>query len=417
MAKTYKKISGTWTPIKYIWKNIGGTWTKLKKAYKKVSGTWQQVYSGTVYYTFTSSITATATTGIPLSSYVNPDDADEFVITVNSGVVLSGKTGTTGAHGFNNTDARSINNCHGTQYGNGGNGGTGGTGYYGIDFTGFSGKTVNITNNGTIKTGNGGNGGNGGNAYSDGSAGNDCVPTYGGCGGAGGAGGSTWNYNSSGVTINVSGNSPTTGTVGATGTAGANGKYGCTTSCFLSNSNILMANKKYKNLIDVKIGEKVIGAFGEINEVIAIERVLLNNRKLYNINNEHYTTDEHPHITIDKKFYAISVDNIYNEWGGKYPCTIDNDGTIRRVENKGLNAGRVQKMKTGIILQTINGGKLLETITAEDSDEEFVYNLIVDGSHTYTVDGYAVTSFPREDDFNYDKWEQKERRFTIKDYL
>jgi hypothetical protein len=33
-----------------------------------------------------------------------------------------------------------------------------------------------------------------------------------------------------------------------------------------------------------------------------------------------------------------------------------------------------------------------------------LYNLVVSGSHTYHVDGYAVTGFPREDDFDYDAW-------------
>ena len=37
-----------------------------------------------------------------------------------------------------------------------------------------------------------------------------------------------------------------------------------------------------------------------------------------------------------------------------------------------------------------------------------LYNLVVGGSHTYHVDGYAVTGWPREDDFDYDRWICKE---------
>ena len=228
MAKTYKKINGTWQPIKYIWKNINGTWTKLKKGYKKVSGTWQVVYAASeVKYTFTTSITASTSTGILLKSYVNPADADEFIITVNSGVTLSGRAGSTGPAGVNgggyNTMCGNMRtNCHGTNgRGYGGNGGSGGAGGYGIDFTGFSGKKITIINNGTIKGGNGGNGGKGG----------DCAPNqgptgcvmgsykYGGCGGSGGSGGA-WGYNTNGVTISVSGNAPTSGASGASGASG-----------------------------------------------------------------------------------------------------------------------------------------------------------------------------------------------------
>jgi hypothetical protein len=34
--------------------------------------------------------------------------------------------------------------------------------------------------------------------------------------------------------------------------------------------------------------------------------------------------------------------------------------------------------------------------------ETQLYNLVVGGSHTYHVEGYAVTGWPREDDFDYD---------------
>jgi len=391
-AKTYKKVGGTWT------------WYKLKKVYKKVGGTWQVVHTGTIAYTFTSSITASTSTGILLSSYVNPALGTDFKITVNSGVILSGMTGVTGA------------TC-------GAAGTAGGTG---IDFSGFSGKNIIFINNGIIKGGNGGNGATGctGITYS---SGDSCCPgacystNVGGPGGAGGAGGTggPWTTTSAipSLTINgtvINGSAGATGATGATGTCLGGGGCG---SCFLHNSKVKLADNSIQNLADVKIGEKVIGAFGEINTVIAKEQVKLAGRKLYNINNEHYTTDEHPHITTDKKFYAVNVANIYTEWGGKYPCIVDNAGTIKLVHNKGLNKGRVKEMHAGITLQTVNGGKELTSLIAEDSNEEYVYNLIVDGSHTYTVDDYAVTSFPREDDFDYDKWQQKDRKLTILDYI
>ena len=33
MAKTYKKISGSWYPIKKIFKRISGSWYEIKKLY------------------------------------------------------------------------------------------------------------------------------------------------------------------------------------------------------------------------------------------------------------------------------------------------------------------------------------------------------------------------------------------------
>ena len=78
------------------------------------------------------------------------------------------------------------------------------------------------------------------------------------------------------------------------------------------------------------------------------------------------------------------------------------------MELKGLKPERIQKLQTGIQLKTIEGSR--EVVTLEEyslpSDTQ-LYNLVVSGSHTYHVDGYAVTGWPREDDFDYDIWSKK----------
>lgn len=230
MAKTYKKISGTWYPIKKIFKNIGDTWSEVKKLYQKSSGTWQVVHSGALEYTFAGSITATVSTGILLSDYVNPSLADEFVITVNNGVTLSGMKGTVGAQGAQGAYGVFMSNCHGSWYWTGGNGGNGGRGGKGIDFTGFSGKKITFINNGTIKGGDGGNGGNGGGFWTP--TGYGCGVEYSGCGGSGGSG-EVWSTNSAIATVTLSPNAPVSGSAGSAGLHGtpysinATSGFGC----------------------------------------------------------------------------------------------------------------------------------------------------------------------------------------------
>ena len=110
MAKMFKKVNGVWKPLT-LSKNIDGTFKKIKKVFRKIDGVWRPIHSGVVEFTFASSITATTPTGILLSDYIDPNSADEFVITVNSGVTLSGMTGTTGAAGYNNTNCATLSNC------------------------------------------------------------------------------------------------------------------------------------------------------------------------------------------------------------------------------------------------------------------------------------------------------------------
>jgi hypothetical protein len=71
----------------------------------------------------------------------------------------------------------------------------------------------------------------------------------------------------------------------------------------------------------------------------------------------------------------------------------------------GLKPGRVQQMEAGIQLKTVDGSRQITFLdTYEMAPETQLYNLVVSGSHTYHVDGYAVTGWPNEDDFNYDEW-------------
>jgi len=177
-------------------------------------------------------------------------------------------------------------------------------------------------------------------------------------------------------------------------------------SCFLSGSIVMMAYNAFKVIEEILPGDKIIGAFGEINEVLAIEQVILGNRWMYNINGEHNTTGEHPHISADKKFYAFEPEMVYGEWGGSYEVLTAN-GKEQWI-NYGLTKHKVTNLEKGIVLQTLNGPKELENIQQYNMPSHTpLYNLVVNGSHTYTVDGYAVTGWPREDDFDYDAWIKK----------
>ena len=178
-------------------------------------------------------------------------------------------------------------------------------------------------------------------------------------------------------------------------------------SCFLAGSMVAMADGSAKPIELIQIGDSIIGAFGEINNVVALDRTLLGNRSMFMINKNHSTTSEHTHVSIDKKFYSIETIASYNEWGKSYQV-ITSDGIVEQV-NLGLAAGRVQTLENGIELKTILGSttvNLIEEYTLPSDTQ--LYNLSVDGSHTYHVQGYAVTGWPREDDFDYDTWTKKE---------
>jgi hypothetical protein len=169
-----------------------------------------------------------------------------------------------------------------------------------------------------------------------------------------------------------------------------------------------MANNITKNIEDVQVGDRVVGAFGEINTVLALHRPLVGNALMCKINNEHSTTNHHPHISVDRKFYCGNPSVVENMTYGLEHKVIDASGnTVDRLL-KGLNPGRVQKLALDIELKTIEGSRLVANLeTYSLSPDTQLYNLVIDGSHTYHVDGYAVTGWPSEEDFDYDSWTPK----------
>lgn len=175
--------------------------------------------------------------------------------------------------------------------------------------------------------------------------------------------------------------------------------------CFLEGSLVQMADGTTKPIEDVLVNDVVLGAFGELNIVLALHRPLLGNALMCKINEEHSTTNHHPHISVDKKFYCGNPDLVSQSTYGHLHKVIDADGNIVDRMLHGLKRERIEKLYIGVELKTVEGSRLTQSMETYSMPEDTqLYNLVVSGSHTYHVDGYAVTGWPREDDFDYDKW-------------
>ena len=183
---------------------------------------------------------------------------------------------------------------------------------------------------------------------------------------------------------------------------------GSVAPCFFHDAIVTMADGTTKAIEDVRVGDMILGAFGEHNPVLALHRPLLGNNTMTNINNNHHTSSHHPHISVDKKFYAVKPATVMANTYGKSHEVLDENGIPYQRFLAGLNAGRVEQMELGVTLKTVEGPKEITFLdTYEMAPETQLYNLVVGGSHTYCVDGYAVTGWPNEEDFDYDAWTAK----------
>ena len=175
--------------------------------------------------------------------------------------------------------------------------------------------------------------------------------------------------------------------------------------CFLAGSLVQMADGSQKVIEEVRVGDTVLGAFGETNMILALHRPLLGSALMCKINDEHSTTNHHPHISADRKFYCGNPALVSGSTYGHVHKVIDADGAIVDRMLHGLKKERILPLSVGVELKTVEGSRITKTLeTYAMPPDTQLYNLVVGGSHTYHVDGYAVTGWPREDDFDYDTW-------------
>lgn len=202
-------------------------------------------------------------------------------------------------------------------------------------------------------------------------------------------------------------NDPAIITVTAINSLGSVSRSVAAQACFLAGAQVSMADGTTKAIELVAIGDSIVGAFGEVNPVVALQHVFVGESMMYKINGEHDTTDHHPHVSVDKKFYTPLPGVIDGSvYGKSFPVTTATGPALRKLE--GLAPGRVQVLTTGVELKTIEGSRVVQTLEPYSMPfDTRLYNLVVGGSHTYHVNGYAVTGWPSERDFDYDAWVPK----------
>lgn len=178
-------------------------------------------------------------------------------------------------------------------------------------------------------------------------------------------------------------------------------------ACFLPGSLVQMADGTTKAIEDVCVNDLVLGAFGEFNTVLALHHPMLGDELMCNINGEHSTTNHHPHISFDKKFYCGNVNTLDTAYGQTHKVILEGGWVVERML-QGLKKERILKLELGVELKTVGGSKVTHSLeTYSMPYETQLYHLMVGGSHTYHVNGYAVTGWPDENDFDYDTWAAK----------
>jgi hypothetical protein len=159
-----------------------------------------------------------------------------------------------------------------------------------------------------------------------------------------------------------------------------------TPDCFVGATRVLLADGSERAIEEIDAGGVVLGSNGQPNLVLGVLRLALGARALYALNgDDHFVTASHPFLT-EEGWKSIDPARTANE----HPVV---DATQLGVGDRLLAAEA--RPPSGVCANLLTATKLqhvaVTRISSRAADAAVrLYNLRVDGDHTYFANGFVV---------------------------
>ena len=158
--------------------------------------------------------------------------------------------------------------------------------------------------------------------------------------------------------------------------------------CFAPGTKILMADGSERRIETIRTGDLVMGRGGKCNRVVAVEQPLLGQRKLYGFNGgQAFVTAEHPFWTMSG-WRALDPQATSAENPDLTVNPLSRGDLLARLtpaESLQLAGNTVLNLDFALEFQA-----LLSIEAVEGNPETPLYNLLLDGDHSYVANGYLV---------------------------
>lgn len=175
-------------------------------------------------------------------------------------------------------------------------------------------------------------------------------------------------------------------------------------SCILGTALTYNENKQLVRVDSVKAGDKLFGKDGEINTVLAVDKVPVGGRKLLKLVGTNVLfTGEHMFMMSDGRWGSFNKAAMDRELvglkAGFIPTVIidDKPHTLHRnFDNYDENT--VVQLSEGDCGVTVRGQRIRLSMVETDVKAEFVYSFLMSGSRTWNVEGIVVSGMAMGDD-------------------
>jgi hypothetical protein len=157
--------------------------------------------------------------------------------------------------------------------------------------------------------------------------------------------------------------------------------------CFTAETRVLMADGTERPIAGIRPGDQVIGRVGGVNRVTGIHIVPLGLRALFGINqHQPFFTAEHPFLTPGGWRALDRAATRFETPGLAVAELAAGDVLITAAAVSGETAGAL-----ALAPAVSFGHRVLHRLTrADGGSADSVYNLILDGDHSYVANGFVV---------------------------
>ena len=162
------------------------------------------------------------------------------------------------------------------------------------------------------------------------------------------------------------------------------------TSCFVAGTLVLMADGSQQPIETLRPGDAVLGRRGRVNRVVACERTPLGRRRLYALNGRQpFVTAEHPFLTTEG-WKALDPEATRRENDHLHVAALQlGDRLCRGIARRIGGPGGPAETERGLLF--LQSATALEALSAVEADPQTpLFNLLLDGDHSYVADGWIV---------------------------
>ncbi len=169
------------------------------------------------------------------------------------------------------------------------------------------------------------------------------------------------------------------------------GQDGVAGSCFVPGTKVAMADGGERNIEDIRAGDRVRGVDGAVNTVTGIERPRLAGRLVYAINGgPAFVTAEHPFWTADGWKAIDPMATAAEKPRLRVGALVVGDRVAAAATPASGAAAGARALAVAYAPAPLREVAIHTILGVTASPDTVVYNLLLDGNHTYFANGYLV---------------------------